>query len=469
MNVHASPFAGQWYPADAGEMERLLAGAFERSCQRTGPFLLPGGSGFVVPHAGPAYSGTVAAAVYRALAQEKPERIILLGFPHHGGLSGVAAPDVDAIATPFGAVPVDRPFGAAFPSVAEERICDHSVEIQLPFLQNAVPGARIVPLYVGQMDREERAAAADVLAHAWKPGTVLVASSDFTHYGRNFGYVPFPPDSAAREHLRLLDTEYLEAAGSLDSELFLRDLAERGGTVCGTGPISLLIDVLARLHDGNLYPSTLDYQTSGEITGDFHHSVSYAALAFHPSKAFEVSAADRDALLASASQTLESLRATGERRPISVENPSIVLRTRRGLFVTLNRGDELLGCIGNTVGRKPLAEDVAALTLSAALDDPRFRPAAEMEGPIDIEISLLTPMRRLSGMEGFRAGVHGGFLRRGAHAGLLLPQVATEYGWGREEFLEALVRKSRLSGKAWEDPKARLYVFEAQVFGTRGE
>jgi hypothetical protein len=215
--VHISPYSGSWYPEQALELEQLLDERFEQSRQRTGPYLFPDGIGFVTPHAGPAYSGTVAAAVYRSLQQQRPDRIVLLAFPHHGGLKGIAAPDVDAIATPFGEVAIDRTFAAGFARVAEKRVCDHSFEIQLPFLQKAVPTGRVAPLYVGNMDAGERSAAADKLAAAWRPGVVFLASSDFTHYGRDFGYVPFPCDRAVSARLRELDSDCIDAAGSLDS------------------------------------------------------------------------------------------------------------------------------------------------------------------------------------------------------------------------------------------------------------
>ncbi|MGD0497233.1 MAG: AmmeMemoRadiSam system protein B [Bryobacteraceae bacterium] len=459
--VHISPYSGSWYPAAASELEHLLDGLFEQS-RRRNPFLFPDGLGYVVPHAGPAYSGTVAAAVYRAIQQQKPERVVLLAFPHQGGLRGVAAPDARAIATPLGEVEIDPAFGG-FPAVAEERVCDHSFEIQLPFLQRAAPGARVTPLYVGRIRDAERDAAAEALAAAWRPGVVFLASSDFTHYGRNFGFMPFPADHAVAGRLRDLDYECIEAAATLDPAPFLETLEQTGATVCGSGPISLLLGVMRRL-DGALYQAVLDYQTSGEITGDFHTSVSYAALGYFPRKAFDLGAGDREALLDSVAETIGRLRETGERRAFPARCGSSALAARRGLFVSLHQGEELLGCLGNCAGQATLAEDAADLALSAALEDPRFRPAASVQGPIDIEISVLTPFRRISGAEECIVGKHGLFLKLAGQAGLLLPQVATERGWTAEEFLRAVARKSGLGPRAWHDPKARLYVFEAQVF-----
>ena len=280
-----STYSGSWYPERAAELDGLLQDRFEESRRRR-PYLYPGGLGFVVPHAGPAYSGAVAAAVYRSLESLNPERVVVLAFPHQGGLDGVAAPDVDAIATPLGEAAIDPAFGG-FPLVPDSRVCDHSFEIQLPFLQRAVPRARITPLYAGRLSADSRAAAAQALAACWRPGVVFVASSDFTHYGRSFGFTPFPPDGAVAGHLQELDYECIEAAATLDSARFLETLERNRATVCGSGPIALLLETLRRL-DGELYQDTLDYQTSGELTGDYRHSVSYAALGWFPRPSFDL-------------------------------------------------------------------------------------------------------------------------------------------------------------------------------------
>ena len=462
--THQSPFSGTWYPDDPAQLEALLAERFAESARRTGPFLPGGALAFVVPHAGPAYSGTVAAAVYRALAEQRPERIVLLAFPHHGGLRGVVAPDSRHIATPLGEVAIDNEF-AGFPLVPEAHVCDHSCEIQLPFLQKAVPESRLTALYVGRMELDARHEAARKLADAWRPGTVFLASSDFTHYGRSFGHVPFPADRDVAENLRELDYDCIDAAGSLDSALFLETIRERSANVCGTGPIALLLDVLCARGVDSIYQSVLDYQTSGEIGGDYHHSVSYAALGYFPRASFDLDQADCAALLDAAEGTLRRLRETGERHPIAATG-SPALSVSRGAFVTLYQNEELLGCIGSRGGR-PLDEEIGQLTLSAAMDDPRFRPAAGRTGPIDIELSILTPFRRIRDLSAFQVGRHGATLRLGRNFGLLLPQVAANRDWSSEDFWRALARKSLLAPRAWCDPHARLDVFEAQIFVRR--
>jgi len=463
--VHISPYSGTWYPSVEIELDRLIDECFESSVNRTGPYLLPDGLGFVVPHAGPQYSGVVAAAVYRSLRQQKPERIILLAFPHRGGLHGPAVPQTGAVSTPLGDMAIDQALGARFRRVAEDRVCDHSFEIQLPFLQKAAPGARISPLYVGPMSDSERCRAAEILAEEWRPGTVFLASSDFTHYGRNFGYVPFPTDDRVAARLQSLDFECIQAAGSLDCSLFHDTLAETAATVCGADPIALMLATLDRLRPGDPFQVTLDYQTSGEITGDYHHSVSYAALGYHNRSAFELCADDCESLLTSAHETLRRLRLTGHRDPVSAHGGSLALESSRGVFVSLHRGIELLGCVGCVTSDSPLAEAVPELALAAALEDPRFPPGTAVEGPVDIEISVLTPLRRVRNASSFQVGRHGAVLTLGGRSGLLLPQVASGRGWDKARFLAALERKS---GVDPEDPRARMYVFEAQVFVRQG-
>ena len=275
LRAHRSPYTGSWFPADSCELRDLAGRLFSQSAARTGKALLPRPVAFLVPHAGLIYSGTVAASAYRTIREHRPARVVILGFSHSRFLHGVAIPDVEAYQTPLGEIEVDRDAArelagdSVFHPVSEAAVCDHSLEIQLPLLAEALPGVRVVPLYVGDLDGVRRREAAQVLATLIAPDTVLVASSDLTHYGRPFHYVPFPSDRRVADRLRDLDTGVLEAAGSLDPEMFLHELDETGATVCGRGPISLLLETLAQVRTTEIFQQTLDYQTSGEITGDY--------------------------------------------------------------------------------------------------------------------------------------------------------------------------------------------------------
>lgn len=460
---HVSPYSGSWYPGDAAELRELLDRLFAESARRTGPYLPARAAAFVVPHAGLIYSGTVAASVYRHIGALAPARIVLIGFSHHGMSRGVWIPDVDAIETPLGEIEVDRDFAAAlgFENGIEQALCDHSVEIQLPLLQAAAPGTRFVPVYVSPLDPESRRAAADRLASLLGPDTILVASSDFTHYGHGFAYQPFPVDELTPMRLRELDESVMEAAGTLDADEFLRALESSGATVCGHAPIALLLETLGR--NGDIYQEMLDYQTSGEITGDFRQSVSYAALGYFPSAAFEIGPEEGRSLVESAKRTLARFLETGERKSIPTDDPSPALDRRAGVFVTLHSEGRLRGCIGRRASGEPLRQAVPSLALSAALDDTRFPALIPGEPPLDVEVSVLSPMKRVASLGQFRLNEHGALLEAGHNHALLLPQVAPERGWTAGQFFEALAHKAGVQTNAYEQASTKVFVFRAQI------
>jgi AmmeMemoRadiSam system protein A len=139
-----------------------------------------------------------------------------------------------------------------------------------------------------------------------------------------------------------------------------------------------------------------------------------------------------------------------------------------GAFVTLHKRGELRGCIGNMVGHGPLVETIQEMAIAAATEDPRFhcvRPD-EMKD-IDIEISVLSPMHRIKDVNEIVVGTHGILMRRGSHQGVLLPQVATEWKWDREEFLRHTCLKAGLPTMAWKEPETIIEIFSAEVFGEK--
>ena len=468
---HVSPFSGTWYPGSPGELTALLENLWRDSERRTGSFVLPGGVAFVAPHAGLAYSGTVAAAVYRRLERAQPRCVIVAGFAHRGAPPGIWIPEIQSYSTPLGRVMIDAelvgkltagtPFGAA----AESRICDHSVEIQLPLLQKAAPGARIVPLYVGHLEPQAREEAARRLAEALSPDTVLVASSDLTHYGRDFGFKPFPVDDMVSDRLRDLDDEVIEAAGSLREQLFLDTLRKTEATVCGYEPIALLLATVRALGgEDEIFQETLDYQTSGEITGDFHSSVSYGALAYFPYHALELDREAQAAVLKLARESLGEYQRTGRQRVPELPPSGVASLARHAaLFVTLHQDGRLRGCLGRTSAIQSLERAVPELTMAAALEDTRFEPVSTSDTGLDIEVSVLSPLKRVSGRDDFRVNLHGAVLKAKSRQGLLLPQVATERNWTSDQFFQALATKSGVSADVYCHPSTRLYVFRAQV------
>lgn len=177
--------------------------------------------------------------------------------------------------------------------------------------------------------------------------------------------------------------------------------------------------------------------------------------------------AEKRTLLVLARETIERYLADGT----IIDPPSLegALREVRGAFVTLHKAGELRGCIGNMVGRGPLAETVRDMAIAAATEDPRFpRVRPEELDAIDIEISALTPMQRIDDPALIEVGRHGILMRRGMHQGVLLPQVATEYGWDRETFLAHTCLKAGLPTEAWREPGTEIEIFSAEVFGEQG-
>ena len=179
-----------------------------------------------------------------------------------------------------------------------------------------------------------------------------------------------------------------------------------------------------------------------------------------------LSAAEKKTLLGLARSAIERYLEDGSKVPLPETTPA--LRERCGAFVTLHEGGELRGCIGNMVGRGPLVETVREMAIAAATQDPRFPKVSqgEMRG-IDIEISVLSPMTRIKDVSEIEVGKHGILMRRGINQGVLLPQVATEWGWGREEFLQNTCLKAGLPADAWKDKETSIELFSAQVFGEK--
>lgn len=277
-----STLAGRWYAGTAArlrsDVENLLAEGVPPA-PPPGPFL-----GVIVPHAGYVYSGRAAAAAYACVARTACERVVILAPSHYCWFRGVAVLEVDGFETPLGVVGVD-PAGTAQlreaalvvdrPDAFEE---EHALEIQLPFVQVALPAARVVAALVGEVTAADAPALGAALAALADERTLFVVSSDFVHYGRRFDYLPFPSVGAAevRDRLRALDMGAIQRVCDGDGPGFERYVAETAATICGRQPIRLFLAMPPTPHRGQL----LTYYTSLDVTGDFEHVVSYASIAF---------------------------------------------------------------------------------------------------------------------------------------------------------------------------------------------
>jgi MEMO1 family protein len=494
--VRPAAVAGSWYPGDAASLGREIDAMFARAAVAKQPGRKV--AAVVSPHAGYRFSGQGAAAGYKLVQGRRYERVVLLGPSHHASYRGVAVTEATHYETPLGEIPVDRAAcdqllqsGAPFRThpTAERR--EHSLEMQLPMLQRALGAFKLVPLTIGEMSGDDYSRAAAKLRELLGDGTLVVASSDFTHRGDNYGFEPFAAlrgkPEALREKVRALDMGAVDAIRALDRGAFLSYLDRTGATVCGARPIALVVETLASRKP--LDSELLSYYTSGDVLGDWGSSVSYVDLVLYGAGAYQAPAAaatpapvpvpapagegltagEKKTLLTLARRSLESAVRTGQSSSSLARDLAVTPRLRRdgGAFVTLKVRGELRGCIGTLAARRPLFEDVIENALNAALHDSRFSQvtASELAG-IDVEVSVLTAPREVPRAEDFVVGKHGVILEKHGRRATFLPQVAPEQGWDRETTLAHLARKAGLPSDAWRSG-TRFWVYEAIVFGEK--
>jgi AmmeMemoRadiSam system protein A len=166
----------------------------------------------------------------------------------------------------------------------------------------------------------------------------------------------------------------------------------------------------------------------------------------------------------------EAVEAAASRLPYEPEADDPELQEPGAAFVTLKKSGQLRGCIGAVEACEPMIESVARMARAAAIEDPRFPPVRPEEvATLTVDISLLSPSKRVTDAMQIEVGRHGLIIEQGANRGLLLPQVATEWGWDREEFLDHTCVKAGLPKGSWRGGACKLYAFEAEVFGETEE
>ena len=477
--VFVSQLAGQWYPADKAQLEADLESYFAKA-----PAQLPENvHALILPHAGYPYSGPIAAAAVKSVAGETFSRVIVMGPSHGLPMQNVAnVPDVTHYATPLGEVPLDVELINALKKYPQFRTIrgadetEHSVQIEIPLLQHALGEFTLVPIVVGQLDEPTTREMGRILAGLIDANTLVVASSDFTHYGPRFGYVPFKDDLAA--NLKKLDMGAWDAIANKDLEAFAQYIDKTGATICGRNPIGILLAMLPKDFEAH----QVAYDTSGNLTGDYENSVSYLSAAFSgawpagenvaaPAAAPTglLSDEDKALLLKLARGVLEEHVTNGGDATPETLGIKLTPGMQRvmGAFVTLNENGELRGCIGEIFPRRPLYKAVMDHAVNAAVNDPRFQPVKADELPrIEMDISALTEPRPVAGYNDIVIGKHGMVLEKGGRSAVFLPQVAPEQGWTLDETLSHLARKAGLPPDAWKDG-ASFTVFEAIVFSEK--
>lgn len=466
--------AGKFYPDSAA----VLKSAIEKFMQNAAPTQAQAPLAIVVPHAGYIYSGQICADGYNQVKNGAYEVVVILGTNH-------TAPDLRKIAlypgacfrTPLGTVPVDGETVAALIAASPDcktdkapHVREHSIEVQIPFIQVLFPQAKIVPAVVGMADVGLFTRFGAALAKVLKgKRALIVASSDLSHY----------PSAADAE---IVDRKTLAAIASLDPTALHHTIQEqmarriRGLDTCACGEAPIMAAMAAAKALGAKGGKVVSYANSGDISiGDRERVVGYGAVVFTAGLEMDMAAkgtpaaagqalspTDKKALLAFARETI-SRYLTTQMVPLPRGFSPAALEPR-GVFVTLKKRGHLRGCIGRMVPDRPLANLVGAMALQAAFDDPRFRAVTAQELPeLEIEISVLTPMKPVSGPEAIVVGRDGVLLQKGGRSAVFLPQVAPEQGWERDEMLDNLSQKAGLSASAWREG-AQFSTFQALVF-----
>lgn len=475
--VMVSPLAGQWFPSS----ESLLREEIAERCKGIEAVRKKNVCAAVVPHAGYRYSGRVAAGVYLRIDPKCYSRIVVMGPSHYVSMHNqMSVPDATHFRTPLGELCVDTAFVARLrklPFVTCEpsaHVREHSDQIQLPLIQACLStNLPVVCIVCGHFDASNLLSAASALRELLDDRTLFVASSDFTHYGENFGYIPFTKD--VQKNLETLDMGIFDLFERKDVAGFMRHLDQTGATVCGRDPLSFLL----AMTPADAKVERTAYDTSGRMTHDDKNSVSYIGAVVcgswdSPAKATpsaamdpdeKLSESDCDRLLKLARTTIKQALKSGATQAAAAEPDEVTagMKAIRGGFVTLNEHGDLRGCIGEIVPHRPIWKAVREQALNAAFHDPRFAPVrAEELNAIDIEISILTPPRPVGSWKDIVIGKHGMVLSKAGHSAVFLPQVAPEQGWGLEETLTHLSLKAGLPSDAWREGTEYL-VFEAQV------
>ena len=479
-NIRKAAVAGGFYPGDKATLEKYV----DTMLREAKPPKIEGPiRAIMVPHAGYVFSGPVAAYAYKELEGRDIRTVVLIGNSHHHYFDGIAVYAKGAFETPLGLVPVDEAFTAkllaADPALADRPDIhegDHVLEVQLPFLQRILKNFKIVPILFSGDSPELAAKLAKILPSLMDDKTLIVASTDMSHYP--------PYADAATSDKRTLDAILTGKMGNLDTAL--QTLATEHVPQAETflcSPSGVRVAMLLTLNSGNLQPVLLKYANSGDASGEKSRVVGYGAVAFvvQPSatpKAAPISSEKKELLkdekilkpqeekelLKIARATVENYVKTGKLPEFSPTSPA--LQRPLGAFVTLKKNGQLRGCIGRFEPSEPLYKIVQQMAASAATQDPRFRPVSTAElDKLEYEISVLSPLRKIPNADEIVLGKHGVTVSKGFHHGVFLPQVATETGWGKEEFLSELCsQKAGLPGNCWKDPDVNFEVFTAEVF-----
>ena len=457
--------AGMFYPANPQELTDMIS-TYLKNVSLDTPY--PDVIGLVSPHAGIVYSGQTAAYAYKQVEGNSYEAVIIIAPSHREQFEGASVWAKGAYQTPLGLVPVHEELAAAI--MAEDEAVrasraghrqEHSLEVQLPFLQLTVKDLKIVPIVVQDYSFANCQRIAGAIVRSCQGKNVLLVASTDLYHGESYA------------DCRRISGSTLENIAALEPKSLHQSFRNGESQACGAGPV-VIVEMVAQQLGAN--QAQLLHQTnSNDVTGQKGgYVVGYGALVFYhkntenkPKQTVGVnmglSLEDKKQLMDIARTSIENAVRGQELPKFNITSP--ILKEKRGAFVTIHKNERLRGCIGYVMAYKPLYQTVSEMAKAAALHDPRFPPVQPAElDQLALDISVLTPIQKIDDVNEIEVGKHGLIIEYLGNSGLLLPQVATENNWDTKTFLEHTCLKAGLPKNTWKKEGVVIKIFSADVF-----
>jgi len=453
--IRKAVVAGKFYPGQAEVLSRQIESFLQRTKIKKAE--IERITGVIVPHAGYPFSGQVAAEAYRLIQGKDYETIVIIGTSHYYGFRGCSIYLKGGYETPLGIAKIDENLAlelsnaSGFKYIPQAHRQEHSVEVQVPFIQKVIPQAKIVPIIMGIPEKKTIMTLANALSKVLQGKKVLViASTDMSHY-------------LHKNKANIIDAKTISLIQSFKTGTLIKKLENRENILCGGGGVVSALLYSQKKGEAKIKP--LRYVDSSEFGGPEAQVVGYFTAVIYIENAsmrFSLSSEEKATLLNLARSSIELFIKEGKIAEFQTKNPRLL--TKKGAFVTLKKGSCLRGCIGFIDPILPLYQTIIQTAIYAASKDARFLPVSPDElNHLDIEISVLSPLKKIDDIETIKVGKHGLLISKGGKKGLLLPQVAIENRWSRKIFLQQTCLKAGLPRNAWKEG-ADIFILEAIIF-----
>jgi len=448
-------WAGQFYDGQtevlSKQIDRFLLNA-KGTAPVSGKILV-----LIAPHAGYLYSGQVAAYAYRMIQNKDYETVIIIGTSHHYGFEGCSIYPRGGYETPLGLAKIDDSLAmelskfSGYKYIPQAHQKEHSVEVQVPFIQKTLPHAKIVPIVMGFPSKNSISRLSNALVKSLKnKNALVVVSTDMSHY---------LPKKRANE----VDSQTISLIKSFKINSLISKLEQRENILCGGGGVVSALLYAQKL--GKAKVNILNYADSSLAGGPESQVVGYMAASIFletTNTRFSLSSEEKKALLNIAKSSINLFVQENKILDYRTQNPNFL--SNRGAFVTIKKRGRLRGCIGFIEPVMPLYQTIIQASIYAACKDARFVPVSPSElKDLEIEISVLSPLKKIKNPAVIKVGKHGLLISKGNNRGLLLPQVPVENRWSRQDFLQNTCLKAGLPENAWKSG-TDIFIFEAIVF-----